>query len=276
MQDDFVAGATQVVVATTAFGMGIDKPDVRLVCLVNYPSSLEEYVQMVGRAGRDGEPSQTLLLASPSDAASLRRFAVSDVPAAEELRAVYRALRDAGGLVDPDELAPLAPERDVRVLVGMLEQADLLRRTFDEGRRMRIELASAPADARERVQALLDRARLVAESRAERMVAFAETRECRHEQVAAHFGESFSGPCGSCDVCSPLDRGPASIASPPPPLPEDVGEAIVEAVASLTWPLGRRSLIATLRGSLTAPPSGRRSSAYRLLAAGTDADVRRG
>ncbi len=94
VQDDFVAGRTQAVVATTAFGMGIDKPDVRLVCLVNYPDSVESYVQMVGRAGRDGEPSQTLLLASPSDATALRRFAVSDVPAASELRAVYRALRD--------------------------------------------------------------------------------------------------------------------------------------------------------------------------------------
>ena len=276
VQDDFVAGTTQVVVATTAFGMGIDKPDVRLVCLVNYPSSLEEYVQMVGRAGtgRGAEPdpppreperrgvapgaSRSPTCPRPrSSAPSIGRFAT---PAASS---------------SPDELAPLAPERDVRVLVGMLEQADLLRRTFDEGRRMRIELASAPADARERVQALLDRARLVAESRAERMVAFAETRECRHEQVAAHFGESFSGPCGACDVCSPLERGPTSIASPPPPLPDDVGEAIVEAVASLTWPLGRRSLIATLRGSLTAPPSARRSSAYRLLAAATDADVRR-
>jgi superfamily II DNA helicase RecQ len=60
-----------------------------------------------------------------------------------------------------------------------------------------------------------------------------------------------------------------------PALPEDVGEAIVEAVASLTWPLGRRSLVATLRGSLKAPPSGRRSLAYRLLAAASDADVRR-
>ena len=80
VQDDFIAGRTQAVVATTAFGMGIDKPDVRLVCLVNYPDSLEGYVQMVGRAGRDGEPSQTLLLASPSDATALRRFAVSDVP----------------------------------------------------------------------------------------------------------------------------------------------------------------------------------------------------
>ena len=275
VQDDFLSGAAQVVVATTAFGMGIDKPDVRLVCLVNYPDSLEGYVQMVGRAGRDGEPSQTLLLASPSDATALRRFAVSDVPSAGELRSVYRVLRDTGGLVDPDELVALVPERDARVLVGMLEQAGLLRRSFDQGRLMRIELTTAPDDARERVDALLDRARLVAESRADRIVAFAETRACRHEQVAAHFGEEFSGPCGACDVCAPLTRGSASIQSPPPPLPDDVAQAIVDAVESLTWPLGRRSLVATLRGSLKAPPSARRSSAYRLLAAATDADVRR-
>ena len=158
VQDDFVSGRTQVVVATTAFGMGIDKPDVRLVCLVNYPDSLEGYVQMVGRAGRDGEPSETLLLASPSDATALRRFAVSDVPTASELRSIYRALRDADGLVDSDDLSVLVPERDARVLVGMLEQAGLLERSFDEGRLMRIDLTAAPADARERVEALLDRA----------------------------------------------------------------------------------------------------------------------
>ncbi|HET8968806.1 MAG TPA: RecQ family ATP-dependent DNA helicase [Gaiellaceae bacterium] len=275
VQDDFVAGKTQAVVATTAFGMGIDKPDVRLVCLVNYPDSLEGYVQMIGRAGRDGEPSQTLLLASPSDATALRRFAVSDVPTASELRSIYRALREASGLVDPDELSALVPERDARVLVGMLEQAGLLERSFDEGRLMRINLTSAPADARERVEALLDRASLVAESRADRIVAFAETRVCRHEQVAAHFGEAFVAPCGNCDVCVPSTRGSASISSPPPPLPEDIGEAIVDAVASLTWPLGRRSLVATLRGSLKAPPSARRSAAYRMLAAATDGEVRR-
>jgi ATP-dependent DNA helicase RecQ len=157
----------------------------------------------------------------------------------------------------------------------MLEQAGLVRRDFDEGRMLRIALESAPVDARDRVEALLDRARLVAESRADRIISFAETRVCRHEQVAAHFGESFVPPCGSCDVCAPLTRGSASITSPPPPLPEDVGETIVDAVASLTWPLGRRSLVATLRGSLKAPPSARRSAAYRLLAAATEADVRR-
>jgi ATP-dependent DNA helicase RecQ len=275
VQDDFITGAAQAVVATTAFGMGIDKPDVRLVCLVNYPSSLEEYVQMVGRAGRDGEPSQTLLLASPSDATALRRFAVSDVPSAASLRAVYRVVLANGGLVDPDELAAAVPEHDPRVLVGMLHQAGLVRRGFDEGRLMRVEVLPAPDDASTRVVELLERAELVAEARADRMVGFAEARTCRHEQVAGHFGEGFRGPCGACDVCAPLDRGSASLTSPPPPLPEDVGEAIVEAVASLTWPLGRQSLIATLRGSLKAPPSGRRSLAYRLLAAATDADVRR-
>jgi ATP-dependent DNA helicase RecQ len=94
--------------------------------------------------------------------------------------------------------------------------------------------------------------------------------------VAEHFGEAFDAPCGSCDVCAPRSLSAVAFGSPPPPpLPDDVGEAIFEAVASLTWPLGRRSLVATLRGSLKAPPSARRSLAYRLLAAASDADVRR-
>lgn len=230
---------------------------------------------MVGRAGRDGKPSETLLLASPSDATALRRFAVSDVPAPAELRSIYAAVRSADGSADPEELAAAVPERDVRVLVGMLEQAGLLRRGFDRGRRLRIEVPPPPEDAGARVVELLERASLVAEARADRMIAFAETRACRHEQVAAHFGEDYRGPCGMCDVCAPLTRTSAQIASPPPPLPEDVGEAIVDAVAALRWPLGRRSLIATLRGSLKAPPSGRRSLAYRLLGAASDADARR-
>ena len=102
VQNEFVTGQAQTVVATTAFGMGIDKPDVRLVCLVNFPDSLESYVQQVGRAGRDGAPSETLLLASPSDAVAVRRFAISEVPSPQELRAVYRGVRDGGEAVDPD------------------------------------------------------------------------------------------------------------------------------------------------------------------------------
>jgi ATP-dependent DNA helicase RecQ len=275
VQDDFVTGRTQTVVATTAFGMGIDKPDVRLVCLVNHPSSLEEYVQMVGRAGRDGEPSDTLLLASPADAVSLRRFELGDVPDASELRLAYRALRTAGELVDPDELASAVPDRDPRVLVGMLEQAGLVRRGLDEGRRMRVEVSAAPDDAADRVDALLGRARTVADARVERMISFAGSSHCRHAQVAAHFGETYEPPCGACDVCSPrgtLHAIPADIVTP---LPEDVGEAIVTAVSRLTWPLGRQSLVAMFRGSVIAPRSARSSAAFGLLAAATDSDVRR-
>ena len=217
VQDDFVADRTQAVVATTAFGMGIDKPDVRLVCLVNYPDSLEGYVQMVGRAGRDGEPSQTLLLASPSDAVALRRFAVSDVPTVAELRSVYRELRTAT-TIEPESLAAVAPERDPRVLVGMLEQAGLVRRGFDEGRSMRVELTSAPDDAAERVEALLDRATLVAEARADRIVAFAETHTCRHAQVAEHFGETFVGTLRSMRrVRSPRRKHDRVLATSPAP-----------------------------------------------------------
>ena len=274
VQNEFVTGQAQTVVATTAFGMGIDKPDVRLVCLVNFPDSLESYVQQVGRAGRDGAPSETLLLASPSDAVALRRFAVSDVPSPQELRSVYRAVRNAGETVDPDELAAAAPDRDPRVLIGMLEQAGLLHRGFDDGRRMRVELPPAPDDATERVELLLVRARQAAEFRADRIIEFAESDSCRHGQVAEHFGEEFSGQCGACDVCSPrpsAPRGPALVL----PLPDDVAASIVSAVEGLQWPLGRRSLVATLRGSLKAPPSARRSAAYGILAAASENEVRR-
>jgi ATP-dependent DNA helicase RecQ len=276
VQDSFLADETQVVVATTAFGMGIDKPDVRLVCLVNYPDSLETYVQMVGRAGRDGAPSETTLVASHHDAVTLRRFVREDVPAIWELRAVYRGL-GGGGAVEPDALAAVAgPRRDPRVLVGMLEQAGLVRRGFDAGRAMQVEVLPPPADAAARIEELLARYEREAVARAERIVGFAESDRCRHAQVAEHFGERLDAPCGMCDACSgPARRAAAVAAAPQKPLPDDAGRAIVDAVSSLRWPVGRRSLVATLRGSLEAPPSARRSSAFGLLGAATDADVRR-
>lgn len=230
---------------------------------------------MIGRAGRDGATADTLLLASPADGASLRRFAVGNVPDASELRRVYRALRETRGAVDPDRLAEAAPERDVRVLVGMLEQAGLVVRGLDEGRRMRVDVREPPTDAAGRVESLLDRARLVADGRADLIISFAESSTCRHAQVAAHFGEALDPPCGACDVCAPRVE---HFSVPPDivwPLPDDVGNAIWRAVSELRWPVGRKSLVAMLRGSLAAPRTTRDSSSFGILAAASEPDVRR-
>ena len=270
-QEAFIEGRVQTVVATTAFGMGIDKPDIRLVALYNYPESLESYVQMVGRAGRDGRASDTLLLASRSDATQLRRFAQSDIPTVADLRAVYARLRGRAEAL-PEELGD---EPDPRVLVGMLEQAGLVRRGFDAGRAMQIEVFEPPADAAERIDALLARYEREALARADRLVRFAESRACRHRQVAEHFGETLPEACGMCDVCSPLAAPAAEAERPAAPLPDDVAAAIHDAVLGLKWPLGRTGLAAMLHGSITAPRSAQRSPHFGVLAAATQADVKR-
>jgi ATP-dependent DNA helicase RecQ len=276
VQEDFVAGRTPVVVATTAFGMGIDKANVRLVALVNFPDSLESYVQMVGRAGRDGDASDTVLFAGDADATALRRFALGGVPTPELLRTVYRALRDAGGTIRPDALEEVVDgAHDPRVLVGMLEQAGIVRRDFDAGRAMRVELLPVDAGAGAELDKLLDRYGREAAARVDRIVEFADRERCRHLQVAEHFGETLDGPCGACDVCAPRAASGPGKAPAAVTLPDDPARAIVEAVRGLAWPLGRRSLVAMLRGSVKAPPSARRSPAYGSLAAASDAEVTR-
>ena len=274
-QEAFSEGRVQTVVATTAFGMGIDKPDIRLVALYNYPESLESYVQMVGRAGRDGRASDTLLLASRSDASQLRRFARSDIPTVADLRSVYGRLRGRCEVL-PEELASggASDDPDPRVLVGMLEQAGLVARGFDAGRAMQIEVPEPPADAAERIDGLLTRYEVEALARADRLVRFAESRACRHRQVAEHFGETLADDCGMCDVCSPLAT-PAAAPASTKPLPDDVAGAIHAAVLGLRWPLGRTGLTAMLRGSLSAPRSAQRSPHFGLLAAASQADVKR-
>ncbi len=274
-QEAFIEGRIQTVVATTAFGMGIDKPDIRLVALYNYPESLESYVQMVGRAGRDGRTSDTLLLASRADSQQLRRFARSDIPTVADLRSVYAQLRGRRE-VSPDELAPnpTAGEPDPRVLVGMLEQVGLVQRGFDSGRAMQIEVPEPPADAAQRIDLLLARYEQEALARADRLVRFAETRLCRHRQVAEHFGETLPEDCGMCDVCSPLAMA-AVEETATTPLPDDVAGAIHSAVLDLRWPLGRTGLAAMLRGSMSAPRSAQRSPHFGLLASATQAEVKR-
>ena len=168
-------GRVQTVVATTAFGMGIDKPDIRLVALYNYPDSLESYVQMVGRAGRDGEPSDTLLLASRADAQQLRRFAHSDIPDLDDLRSTTRAPRAAAGRARGAR--PRSPFRGC-------SSACSSRRARTA--RLRLRAARCRSRCPSRLptpphgSTRCSPARAGALERAERMVRFGDSTRCRH------------------------------------------------------------------------------------------------
>ncbi|OXM66053.1 RecQ family ATP-dependent DNA helicase [Amycolatopsis vastitatis] len=199
VHERFAAGETDVVVATSAFGMGIDKPDVRFVVHASVPDSVDTYYQQIGRAGRDGEPAEVLLCYRPEDLAR-QRFLTRSAPPEEELRAVVEALRP--GPLNRRQLAEAVPgpsARRTRAL-GLLERCgDVL--TGPDGR---FALTGARADAGAVVGRALDAADRAAElvrSRVEMIRAYAETTGCRRRYLLGYFGEELGAPCGHCDTC---------------------------------------------------------------------------
>jgi ATP-dependent DNA helicase RecQ len=229
-QRRFMSGEAPVVVATNAFGMGVDKADVRTVCHESVPSSVEAYYQEAGRAGRDGRPARCLLFAAGRDKGLHVFFIERSTVTEDALKAVARAIvRDAqGAAAGADGAAPrydlglpalaalAGDEEAVRAIVGHLARAGVVQPAPSPPDRVTGRLASAwdgralavcRTSAQEGTRARWRQYRAV--------WAWVEGDRCRREGILRHFGDRSApapdGPC--CDVCDPSLR-PAPPAAP--------------------------------------------------------------
>jgi ATP-dependent DNA helicase RecQ len=196
---DFMAGRTPVMVATSAFGMGVDKPDIRWVFHSALPDSPDSYLQEIGRAGRDGAPARTLLLFRPEDVA-LQRFFSGGAPERAELTELAAAVRE--GPVSRKVLAERTglPARRLTQLITLLEQVGALR--VGKGGRLSVPgHAPSPAEAAGLALGQIERQQTVRRSRIDMMLQYAEQRTCRGRALLAYFGEQLNSACGHCDNC---------------------------------------------------------------------------
>jgi ATP-dependent DNA helicase RecQ len=209
----FMEGDAEIVVATNAFGMGVDKADVRSVVHWAIPKSVEAYYQEVGRGGRDGHPARAILLASRSDLGRLINFIKGDAVAPVDVLAYVRRMKDSCG----DETGVIdAPRADRdRICLGIAERAGLCTLEPAPGGRLQVAFVASPGggEVASICRAALDRA-----WRAYRAVeSFSSaSRECRRRALLDHFGDSRqAAPLGRCcDVCDPDTIGlpdPASL-----------------------------------------------------------------
>jgi ATP-dependent DNA helicase RecQ len=207
VHEAFLADTVDVVVATSAFGMGIDKPNVRFVVHAAITDSLDSYYQEIGRSGRNGDTAIASLHYRAEDL-GLRAFFASRTPDEDALAAVLRTVADSAGAVSVTRLSRDTglTRRKLARLVSLLEEADALV-TVRRGLRLSDSLTSlareeveqagvaaavATAESRERIE----------DSRLAMMRAYAETTGCRRRYILGYFGEDLPKPCGNCDTCS--------------------------------------------------------------------------
>jgi ATP-dependent DNA helicase RecQ len=197
----FAGDGLDVVVATSAFGMGIDKPNVRYVLHSAPPESPDSYYQEIGRAGRDGEPAAAVLYYRSEDL-GLRRFFAGGRPDEDTLLRLATLLHEHGGTVPPrsvrDTLGVGASK--LTGLVNLLQQADAIE-VGDRGDLRYSDSGPAPDKAVAEAMEFDESRRRVDDSRIDMMRGYAEATGCRRRYLLEYFGEPCPRSCENCDNC---------------------------------------------------------------------------
>ncbi|WP_083501827.1 RecQ family ATP-dependent DNA helicase [Sphaerimonospora mesophila] len=202
----FQSDGLDVVVATSAFGMGIDKPDVRFVLHAAPPESLDAYYQEIGRAGRDGEPASAVLFYRTEDL-GLRKFFVGGRADRETMRRIAEIVRERGGdgqggVVPTARLRELLDVGPVKLAaqVNLLERAGAVEVAHGGGIAYACD-GPPPGEAADRAMELDDMRHRLDDSRLAMMRGYAETTGCRRRFLLEYFGEPYERICGACDTC---------------------------------------------------------------------------
>ncbi len=194
----FLDGPARIVSATVAFGMGIDKADVRWVLHADPPGSLDAYYQEIGRAGRDGAAAHARLVHQQADWATARHLAVRGVSAAT-VATLAKLLAEMAKGTGPDELAEAAGlgARSVTLALARLVDVGAASWVADGG--VRWSESMSVADALDASADETAREHEVEASRLEMMRRYAEHTGCRRSFLLTYFGQDYEGPCGACD-----------------------------------------------------------------------------